>query len=120
MATDVLDNDPLPHNDLLPPGALLRDVVLPALGLSISQAARDLAISRQTLHRVLSGAASISPEMAARLERFCGVPSRFWLDRQHDQELSRAETELGQVLGRIHAHPLPDETLELIGAAGGG
>jgi antitoxin HigA-1 len=109
----------VPDNDLLPPGALLRDVVLPALGLSVSQAARDLAISRQTLHRVLSGAAAITPEMAARLERFCGVPSRFWLNRQHDLELSRAEVGLGQVLGRIQQHLLPDETRELIGAVGG-
>ena len=36
------------------PGALLRDSVLPALKLSVSQAARDLMITRQTLHRILA------------------------------------------------------------------
>jgi addiction module HigA family antidote len=98
------------------PGTLLRDHVLPALGLSVSQAARDLAISRQTLHRVLAGNAAITPEMAARLERFCGVPSRFWLHRQHERELRRAETALAAVLSRIPAHALPTETLMRIGA----
>ena len=65
------------------PGVLLRNHVLPGLGLSVSQAARDLGITRQTLHRILAGDAAITPEMAARLERVCGVPSGFWLDCQH-------------------------------------
>ena len=57
------------------PGMLLRNHVLPGLGLSVSQAARDLGIARQTLHRILAGDAAITPEMAARLERLCGVPA---------------------------------------------
>jgi addiction module HigA family antidote len=54
---------------------LLRDHVLPALQLSVGQAARDLVVTRQTLHRIVAGNAAISTEMAARLERFCGVSS---------------------------------------------
>jgi addiction module HigA family antidote len=46
------------------PGEILREDVLPALDLSVSEAARQLRITRQTLHRVLSGKAGISPEMA--------------------------------------------------------
>jgi plasmid maintenance system antidote protein VapI len=44
------------------PGALLRVYVLPALNLSVSQAARDLEITRQMLHRILAGAAGVTPE----------------------------------------------------------
>ena len=89
------------------PGVLLREHVLPALGLSVSQAARDLGITRQTLHRILAGSAAITPAMAARLERLCGVPSRFWLDRQQEQELRRVTVEIADVLARIPGHALP-------------
>ena len=46
--------------------------VLPALRISVSQAARDLGITRQTLHRILAEEAAVTPEMALRLGRFCG------------------------------------------------
>jgi antitoxin HigA-1 len=101
------------------PGMLLRDHVLPGLHLSVSQAARDLAITRQTLHRILAGDAAISTEMAARLERFCGVPSEFWLDCQHRYELQRAKIELASVLTRIRSRPLPDEVIKKIGGTYG-
>ena len=48
------------------PGAILRDDVLPALELSVSEAARQLRVTRQTLHRVLAGKSGVSPEMAVR------------------------------------------------------
>ena len=46
------------------PGEMLREDVLPALGLSVSEAARQLGVSRQTLHRIMAGTHSITPEMA--------------------------------------------------------
>ena len=101
------------------PGMLLRDYVLPGLHLSVSQAARDLAVSRQTLHRILAGNAAISTEMAARLERFCGVSSEFWLDCQHRYELQRAKVELAFVLSRIPSRPLPEGIIKKIGATYG-
>src|SRR3712207_8450527 len=64
------------------PGWILRDRVLPGLGLSVSQAARELRIARQTLHRVLAGTAAVSPEMATRLARLSGTTPQFWLDRK--------------------------------------
>ena len=50
------------------PGLTLRDDVLPALGLTVTQAAQQLDVSRVTLSRVLNGRAAISPEMASRIE----------------------------------------------------
>ena len=50
------------------PGEALREDVLPALGLSVTDAARQLGISRNALSRVLNGRAAISPELARRLE----------------------------------------------------
>jgi addiction module HigA family antidote len=52
------------------PGETLREDVLPALGLTVTEAARQLGVSRVALSRVLHGKAAISPDMAwkARLE----------------------------------------------------
>jgi antitoxin HigA-1 len=101
------------------PGMLLRTHVFPALHVSVSQAARDLAIARQTLHRILAGKASITAEMATRLERFCGISSTFWLIRQHEHDVQRAEAAQADLLMRIPAHQLSKAIKEEIGAADG-
>ena len=54
------------------PGLTLREDVLPALGLTVTQAAEQLGVARVTLSRVLNGHAAISPEMALRLEAWLG------------------------------------------------
>jgi addiction module HigA family antidote len=50
------------------PGETLREDILPALRLNVTQAAAQLGVSRAALSRVLHGHAAISPEMALRLE----------------------------------------------------
>ncbi|MEE1654580.1 HigA family addiction module antitoxin [Microvirga sp. CF3062] len=89
------------------PGWILRDRVLPGLGLSVSQAARELRIARQTLHRVLAGKAAVSPEMATRLARLSGTTPHFWLERQQQHDLWHAEQALTGILGLIPTHTLP-------------
>ena len=68
------------------PGLTLRDDVLPALGLTVTQAAQQLDVSRVTLSRVLNGRAAISPEMALRIEAWLGVErggdARVWMAEQ--------------------------------------
>ncbi|MEZ0170336.1 HigA family addiction module antitoxin [Microvirga sp. TS319] len=97
------------------PGRILRDRILPGLGLSVSQAARELRVARQTLHRVLAGTASVSPEMATRLARLSGTTPHFWLDRQQQHDLWHAEQALAGVLGQIPAHTLPAALQKEIG-----
>ena len=89
------------------PGWVLRDRVLPGLDLSVSQAARELRIARQTLHRVLAGTAAISPEMATRLARLSGTAPHVWLDLQQQYDLWHVEQALAGVLQLIPAHTLP-------------
>ena len=55
------------------PGETLREDILPALGLSVTEAAEQLHVARATLSRVLNGRAAISPEMALRIEGWLGV-----------------------------------------------
>ena len=54
---------------LAPPDASPDPYVLPALDMSVTEAAAALMISRQTLHRALAGKAAVSPEMALRLRK---------------------------------------------------
>ena len=58
------------------PGETLREDVLPALGLTVTEAAAQLGVTRAALSRVLNGRAAISPEMALRLEGWLGVEKR--------------------------------------------
>ncbi|WP_414471354.1 HigA family addiction module antitoxin [Microvirga sp. M2] len=99
----------------LHPGGMLRDHVLPGLGLSVSQAARELRVARQTLHRVLAGTAAVSPEMAARLARLSGTTPQFWLDLQQRYDLWHAEQALARVLALIPTHSLPPAVQAEIG-----
>ncbi|ONG58811.1 addiction module antidote protein, HigA family [Pseudoroseomonas deserti] len=101
------------------PGVLLREQILPFLGLSVSQVASELVTSRQNLHRILAGHSAISPAMAVRLERFCGVPAAFWLDRQQAYDLAKAQQALSDSLSRIAHYSLPDAVLIQIGTTHG-
>ena len=51
------------------PGELLKEDVIVALGLSVTETAERLAMSRVALSRVLNGKAAISPDLAIRLEK---------------------------------------------------
>ena len=64
------------------PGALLRDIILPATGQSKTEIARLLGISRETLHRFLRGDQGITPDLAARLGKLFGNGPGFWLSMQ--------------------------------------
>ncbi len=55
------------------PGATLREDVLPALVLTVTDAAKQLGVTRAALSRVLNERAAISPEMALRLEGWLGL-----------------------------------------------
>ncbi|MYZ47627.1 HigA family addiction module antitoxin [Propylenella binzhouense] len=73
------------------PGAVLREDVLPAAGMSVTEAAANLRISRQSLHRILAEKAAVSPEMAVRIGKFCGNGPAVWLRMQQAYDLWHAE-----------------------------
>ena len=80
---------------------LLREDVLPALGMSVSETARPLRISRQTLHRLMNGDIGMSPGMAVRLGKFCGNGADLWLRMQAAYDLWQAEQQLEEELRLI-------------------
>ena len=87
------------------PGETLREDVLPALGLSVTDAAAQLGVTRAALSRVLNGRAGISPEMALRLERWLGVEhggrAGVWLGVQAAYDLWRARQSAKPALNKI-------------------
>ena len=91
------------------PGLTLRDDVLPALGLTVTDAAEQLGVTRVTLSRVLNGRAAISPEMALRLEAWLGKrrggEARLWLAQQSEYDLWQAQRKWTK--DRIRVKPAP-------------
>jgi len=83
------------------PGAILRDDVLPALGVSVTAAAKELGISRQLLHGILAERLPISADTALRLGRWCGNGGDLWLALQRDRDLWDAEKRLARKLVAI-------------------
>jgi addiction module HigA family antidote len=83
------------------PGEMLREDVLPALGLSVSEAARRLGISRQQLHRVLACTHPITTEMALRIGKFAGNGPDIWLRMQISYDLWHAEQRMKDELSNI-------------------
>ena len=96
-----------PERPPVHPGEILKEDVLPALRLSVSEAARQLRISRQTLHRILKGSHGITPEMAVRLGKFCGNGPGLWLRMQQSYDLWQANEKLADELRQIPAHTAP-------------
>ncbi|NSX85847.1 HigA family addiction module antidote protein [Agrobacterium tumefaciens] len=72
------------------PGELLREEVIAALQLSVTDAAERLGISRVALSRVLNGRAGVSPDLALRLERAGVSTARAWLAMQSNYDLAQA------------------------------
>ena len=71
------------------PGELLREDVIPALGLPLAAIARLLGISRQALHAILSERAAVSPLMALKLGKLCGNGPDLWINLQVRHDLAR-------------------------------
>jgi addiction module HigA family antidote len=94
------------HADRCPthPGEVLRDDVLPALGVSVAAFARAIGVSRQTVHAILSGDKGITPAMALRIGKFVGNGPGLWLRMQQAYDLWVAERALAQTLAGIETH----------------
>ncbi len=91
------------------PGLTLRDDVLPALGLSVTQAAEQLGVSRVALSRVINGRAAISPDMALRIEAWLGADrggnARVWLAQQSAYDVWQAEQRFKATPMRVQFAP---------------
>lgn len=83
------------------PGVLLREVVLPAMRVSVAQAAREMGVSRQQMYKILSADRAVTAEMAARLGKYCGNGPELWLNMQSAYDLWNARHALAAALDEI-------------------
>ncbi|MCX6637823.1 MAG: HigA family addiction module antitoxin [Acidobacteria bacterium] len=70
------------------PGLIVRHDCIEPLGLSVTEAARVLRVTRQTLNNLVNGKAGVSAEMAMRLSKAFGGEPEFWLRLQMNYDLA--------------------------------
>jgi addiction module HigA family antidote len=73
------------------PGEVIRDLCLEPLGLTVTDAANALGVSRKTLSSILNGRSGISPEMALRLSKAFSTTPESWLNQQVQYDLWNAK-----------------------------
>lgn len=73
------------------PGEILREIVMPALGLPKTAVADHLGISRQTLYDIISEKQPVTPSMAVRLGKLIGNGPAVWLNMQAAHDLWHAQ-----------------------------
>ncbi len=73
------------------PGEIIKSLCLEPLGVSVTDAAKALGVSRKTLSAIINGRAAISPEMAVRLSIAFSTSAESWLNQQSQFDLWHAE-----------------------------
>ena len=73
------------------PGEIIKSLCLEPLGVTVTEAAKALGVSRKTLSAILNGRAGVSPEMAVRLSIAFGTSAESWLNQQTQYDLWHAE-----------------------------
>ena len=87
------------------PGRIVRQECLEPFGLTVTEAARVLGVTRQALNNLVNGKAGISPEMSMRLSKAFGSSPEVWLGLQMEYDLAQLEKEAGKIkVRRVFLH----------------
>ncbi|MFN0100918.1 MAG: HigA family addiction module antitoxin [Bryobacteraceae bacterium] len=89
------------------PGRSIKSACLEPLGLSVTEGAKVLGVTRQTLTKVISGKSGISPEMAIRLTKAFGSTPETWLRMQVAYDLAAARKDESKI--KVRRQHLPPE-----------
>ena len=73
------------------PGEIIKGLWLEPAKISITEAAKALAVSRKTLSKVINGNGSVTPEMAVRLSIALGASPESWMGHQVTYDLWQVE-----------------------------
>lgn len=73
------------------PGEILREGVLPERAISVTEAARQLGVSRLRFSRFINGRSAVSADLAIRLSMWLGGSEQSWMRMQADYDLWQAE-----------------------------
>jgi antitoxin HigA-1 len=83
------------------PGETVRYDCLEPLGLSVTEGAKILGVTRQALNNLVNGKSGISPEMAIRLHKAFGGSAAVWLGIQMDYDLAQAMKRERSIKGEV-------------------
>jgi addiction module HigA family antidote len=73
------------------PGEIIKGLWLNPMGITITQAAKAIGVSRKTLSKIINGQSSITPEMAVRLSIALGGSPESWMGHQVAYDLRQVE-----------------------------
>ena len=73
------------------PGIVVLEECIKPLGLSITEAAEGLGVTRATMSRLVNGRTGISPQMAVRLSKAFGGSAESWLRQQMNYDLAQIQ-----------------------------
>ena len=93
----------MPMKDPPHPGEIVREECLAPLGLSVTQGAKVLGVTRQALNNLVNEKAGISPEMAIRLEKAFGSSADMWLKLQLAFQLAQARKQEDRITVQRYA-----------------
>lgn len=79
------------------PGAVIRELCIDPLGLTVTRSAEILGVSRKALSELLNGHSGISPEMAVRLSKAFGGSVESWLTQQMQYDLAQVQKKAGEI-----------------------
>src|SRR6202140_1280303 len=73
------------------PGEIIKEDILPSVGLSVTDAAKALGVSRQMLHDIMAGRKPLSAVMCLKVSRLFGSTPELWMRLQAAHDLKKAE-----------------------------
>jgi antitoxin HigA-1 len=82
------------------PGEIIKQDILPSVGLSVTAAAKALGVSRQMLHDILAERKPLSAVMCLKVSRLFGGTPELWMRLQAAYDLKRAERDK-KVMARV-------------------
>ena len=96
------------------PGEIIKEDILPSVGLSVTAAAKALGVSRQMLHDILAGRKPLSAVMCLKVARLFGGSPEVWMRLQATYDLKKSELNK-KVMARV-ARIVPIKPVEEIRA----
>ena len=99
----------MPMKNPVHPGRIVRHDCLEPLGLSVTEGAKILGVSRQTLTKIIHGKSGISAEMAIRLAKAFGSTAETWVRMQASYDLAQARKHESNI--KVRRQHVPEEHL---------
>jgi antitoxin HigA-1 len=97
----------MPMKNPAHPGRIVRSACLEPLGLSVTEGAKSLGVTRQTLNNIINGKSGISPVMAIRLSKAFGSAPETWLRMQLAYDLAAARKNESKI--KVRRRQVPQE-----------